>query len=182
MALCRRSTGMRSQHNTSSKSAQESATDRARHNWRGRFPGERAVTDYHSERNDAAESKLQQALAMTAGARRTGSHGSAAALLGELSAACGDLHQARDLYAEALAVRRVSGPLQDAAHLLFLIGGLYVRLGQFTEAEAYLDEAERIWRREEDATGIVMVMGTCAEAVLQAGQDERRNVQAHHPD
>ncbi|MBV9790294.1 MAG: tetratricopeptide repeat protein, partial [Chloroflexi bacterium] len=115
---------------------------------------------------------LEVALKSGAGVAR-GLRAQACCGAGVLAFSQDDYHQAREYFAESLALQRIVGDKARIAQSLANLGLVAYWQGDYPQAVALLDEALGLFRQIQDTYGIASALQYMAMAVLNEGDHER---------
>lgn len=120
-----------------------------------------------------AETLMQRALSLAAGAEDETEQARIQSSLGSLAWMRGDLDTADDHYARSLELADLNGALVQSARQLGNRGLIASARGDTGSAEAYFDRAYRLMEEAGDALGMAMARNNLANIHLQRGELDR---------
>ena len=116
------------------------------------------TASYHRGDYPSAERQLGRAIELARTHEAPRDLSSALRMAADLSAAQGDLHQAKNRYADALRLREVFKDDPAGPAILEALGALEARTGEYAQAQAHLDESLAGFRHAQDPVGVAMAM------------------------
>ena len=120
---------------------------------------------------DAARSHYQESLLYCERIKNAARRATAVAHLGNVARLCGELEEAEDLLAAALAVHREHGWTREAGHDLYLLGRVAAVAGDAAVAGARYEESLALARETGDREGMALAhteLGRLALAAVEA--------------